>query len=698
MTNPLLRAALRYAKRGWAVFPLNGKKPYERGGFHLASTDRKQIKQWWKRWPNANIGIACDSQRGPIVIDIDGPSGYVLRESLNLPPTREARSRKGRSHLYYEPLLDGVSIPRLIRPFKDKKGNKIELDVLGDGGYVIAPPSIHPDTGRPYKWTNGIRPVRMPNEILQLLQQSKKSKKNAAPLPEVIGSGERNSLLTSLAGSMRRRNAGFDAILAALREENATRVVPPLDDKELAEIAEHVTKYPPAGHGENLTDLGNARRFVMQHQDMVRAVGIGKRPWRIWEGTHWAPDDTGEIERYAKSTVRSLYLEASHAGDDDVRNKILSHASKSEDARRVRSLLELARTEPEISLAPDAFDADPWLLNVENGTVDLRSGELRPHRREDLITRLAPIEYDPEARAPRWERFVVEVMNGDEELARFLQRAVGYSMTGDTREECLFFLWGQGANGKSIYLEILRGALGTYAQTADFSSFLSRSSEGPRNDLARMRGTRFVTASETEGDRGFDAGVIKKLTGNDTVVARKLYEESFEFRPQHKLWLAANHKPVVKEAGYAFWRRMRLIPFTVTFKGSKREDKEKLERTLKSEYAGILNWAIAGCLEWRQHGLQEPRAIQQATTSYQDENDALGEFLSQTCVFDRKSWASTADLYKVFGEWWIDTRGTRTPPYSNSWFNRSLGDRSEIRSEKRDSIPGWKGIALKHRV
>lgn len=698
MTNELLRAALRYAKRGWAVFPLNGKKPFERGGFHLATTDRAQIKKWWRKWPDANIGIACNSQHGPIVVDIDGPSGHVLREQLNLPATREAQSRKGRAHLYYDPLTDGTPVARMIRPLKGKDGKKIELDLLGDGGYVIAPPSVHPDTGRKYKWTTTLRLVPMPEEILQLVRKAKQARTGAEPLPKVIGSGERNSLLTSLAGSMRRRAAGYEAILAALREENAARVVPPLEDKELQEITKHVTKYPPAGHGENLTDLGNARRFIEQHKDMVRAVGRARNPWRIWEGTCWVPDDTGEIERYAKSTVRALYAEASHAADEDVRNKILVHANKSEQAPRVRALLDLATTEPEISLGPEAFDADPWLLNVENGTVDLRTGQLRRHRREDLITRLAPVEFDPSATCPRWERFVLEVMDGDEELVTFIQRSLGYALTGDTREECLFFLHGAGANGKSILLEIVRGLLGNYAQTSDFNSFLTRAGDGPRNDLARMRGTRFVTASEADGDKGFDTRVVKMLTGNDTVVARRLYEESFEFRPQHKIWLAANHKPVVKEAGHAFWRRMRLIPFTVTFKGKNKEPKDKLEAKLRSEFSGILNWMIEGCLEWQHNGLSEPKAIRRATQNYQEENDIIGEFVSQACTFDPSSWESITDVYKIFSEWWMESRGIRSQPISMGWFARMMTDRPELRSSKRGDIRGWKGIALTRKL
>lgn len=689
--SPILRAALAYAERGWRVFPLDGKRPFKGTRGHLdATTNLKQIRRWWREWPGANVGIACDSQSGPIVIDIDGPSGVELRDKLDLPETREAKTRRG-AHLYYDPLLSGATVPRLIGI--KHEGVKHKFDVLGDGGYVVAPPSIHPETGRKYKWVRKTKVRRLPKSILRLVKQSGVGvKKPADPLPDTIGEGERDVLLTSLAGSMRRRGASYEAILAALSEENATRCDPPLDDKQVRKIAKSISAKAPAGIGENLTDLGNARRFIAQHRDEVRSVGQGRGSWRIWDGPRWVPDETGEVHRLAKATVRSLHAEAGHAGDEDVRDALLKHATKSEQASSVAALLNLAATEPEISATLDTFDADPWLLNLENGTLDLKTGELREHRREDLMSKLAPVEYDERAKAKRWNRFLSEIMDGDDELVSFLQRAVGYSLTGSTREQCLFFCYGQGSNGKSTFLEIVRALLGDYAQQADFTTFLARKSEGPRNDLARMRGARLVTATEAHGDRGFDETVLKQLTGGDTIVARKLYEEFFEFTPTHKLFLAANHKPLVKEQTEAFWRRIRLIPFTVTFAADQRD--RKLPARLADELPGILNWAVEGCLAWQAEGLNEPRAVQRATRSYREENDLLGEFMAQRCKFESDSWISTPDLYKAFVDWWQETRGPRSQPVSMGWLGRMLSERPEIKAVKRQQVRGWKGIAV----
>jgi len=650
------------------------------------------IKRWWRRYPTANVGIACSSTAGPIVVDVDGRTGKkIVRELELLGYTAEASSRAGRLHLYFAPMGDGTTIARMIRPLS----KEVALDILGDGGYVVAPPSIHPDTRERYQWVNGdqhaMRPF--PRRMLSLLSNARNIKKVAPPLPEVIHEGERDTILTSLAGTMRRRGASQDAILAALREENVARVRPPLKDHELQRIASSIGRKDPAPVMEHATDLGNARRFITQHRDRVRSILSHRRPWLLWDGLRFVPDDTGEVERMGKDTVRALYTEAAQIPDEEQRNTMLKHALRSEGAQRIRAMLELASSEKEISAVPSAFDANRWLLNVVNGTVNLKTGKLQPHSRSDLITKLAPVEYDPTARAPRWERFLMEIMGGDEELVEFLQRAVGYSLTGDTREQCLFFCYGQGANGKSTFLETLRAVLGDYAQQSDFSSFLARNGDGPRTDIARMRGARFVTASEAHGHRDFDAKTVQSLTGTDTVVARHLYEREFEFKPQHKLWLAANHKPVVKEQTEAFWRRMRLLPFTVMVPKEKRD--KRLGRKLRREAPGILAWAIEGCLRWQQQGLIEPDAVRKATLGYKNENDVLGEFMEQCAAIEATGWTPVATLYRAFCDWWADTRGPRSAPLSPVWFGRLMSERPEFRQVKRHGMRGWKGISLK---
>lgn len=694
-----LTAALEYAKRGWRVFPLNGKVPYQgTHGHRDATTNAKQIRRWWQEWPNANVGIACDSQSGPIVVDIDGPTGAEFIASLDLPTTREASSGKAtKRHLYFDPMEDGSKIKRTIKLQPEKDGAKLAVDVLGDGGYVVAPPSIHPETGRRYKWIARTTPAPLPEEIAEAVRITREARHGngkgpAPPLPSKFGSGERDDLLTSLAGTMRRRGASEDAILAALREENQTRCDPPLEDKQLRKIARSIATKKPQPKVENKTDLGNARRFVTQHAAQVR--NIAGKYWLAWDGFRWARDDTGEVDRLAKATVRSIYGEAAALANDDERDALTKWAAKSEDARRISAMLKLASTEPELCVTADQLDADPWVLNCTNGTIDLRTGKLRAHSRADLLTKLVPVAYDVKAKAPRWESFLLEVMKGNAAVAAYLQRAVGYALTGDTREQCLFFCYGKGANGKSTFFEVLRLLLGDYGRQTDFTSFMSRSSsDGPRNDLARMKGARLVTASEAPSDKGFDETTLKRLTGDDTIVARRLYEDFIEFKPEHKIFLAANHKPIVKEQTPAFWRRMRLIPFTRVFAPEERD--KKLDKTLRGELPGVLAWAVRGCLAWQHEGLGMPKAVARATHDYQEENDLLGEFIAQRCSLAPTEWCSTVDLFRAFTEWWIETRGQRSASISMGWFGRMLGERVELKPTKKNQIRGWRGIGLR---
>lgn len=697
--NPLLKAALRYANRyGWRVFPLEGKEPRIKGGFRSATTDERTIKRWWKKWPDANIGIACDSEHGPIVIDVDEPkdeetSGFKFLEKLELPReglvTRSAVSREGRLHLYFLPMRDGTQLKRMIRPF-GPKDRKVAIDILGDGGYVVAPPSIHPDTGEPYRWEAKIDMAPFPKRLFRFLKKGSINK-IAPPLPEIIREGQRDMLLTSLAGSMRRRGASPRAILEALRIENASRVRPPLDELQLQKIAKSIGEKDPAQEDQNLTDLGNARRFVVQHHERLRSILTKKSsPWYIWLGTHWEPDKTGEAMRLAKQTVRSIHDEAERIQDEEKRAAIEAHAFKSEGAERIRAIVDLAKTEPEISLREDQLDRDLWLFNVQNGTIDLQTNKLLKHKKFDYITKLSPVEFNRKARAPRWLGFLEDIFAGDRALIGFIRRAVGYTLTGDVREHCLFFCHGRGRNGKSTFLETIRELMSDYSVQADFATFQSTRNDGPRHDLARMRGSRMVSAIEAHAERSFDATVLKQMTGGDTVTARNLYESSFEFRPQFKLWLAANHLPLVHEQTEAFWSRIFMIPFTVVIPAHKR--KKNLGRQLVKELPGILNWALEGCEEWRKNGLMAPDTVRKAIDDYKEEYDVLSEYMKERCRLNEKEWTTRSALYQSFADWWMETRGRN--PLSHTAFNRMIGERTDIRPRKREGVRGWRGVGI----
>jgi len=379
------------------------------------------------------------------------------------------------------------------------------------------------------------------------------------------------------------------------------------------------------------TDLGNAERFALEFGHRVRYVAKWGR-WLVWDGVRWAEDADGAAVRLAHAMIRTLYLAASELTDDDDRIRLLRHAVRSENAARIRALLECASVLEGIPIEPAALDAHPMRLTVANGTLDLSTGTLALARPEDFITKHTPIAFDAEARCPRWDAFLDRVVP-DAAVRGFLQRAAGYSLTGSTKEQVLFFLHGSGANGKSTFLEILRALGGDLSQQADFATLLERRDVGgPRSDLARLMGARIVTASEAAESRRLDETLVKSLTGGDTVSARRLYAEAIEFRPQLKLWMSSNDKPHIRGTDEGIWRRVRLVPFTVYIPPEERND--DLEEELRAELPGILAWAVRGCLDWQRDGLGEPDAVHEATQNYRDEEDAIGQFIAERCTRD----------------------------------------------------------------
>jgi putative DNA primase/helicase len=281
--------------------------------------------------------------------------------------------------------------------------------------------------------------------------------------------------------------------------------------------------------------------------------------------------------------------------------------------------------------------------------LDLRSLTLREARREYLITRLVPISYDPAATCPTWLAFLEQIMGGDQALITFVQKSVGYSLTGDTREQVIFLLYGSGANGKSTFLNILLKLLGEYGRSTRTETLLAKRYEGIPNDIARLASARVVTAVESEGGRRLAEALVKQLTGGDAICARFLHREYFEFSATFKVWIACNHKPVIRGTDHAIWRRIRLVPFTVTIP-DQAQDKTLTDKP-SAEMPGILNWALEGCRLWQQEGLMSPHAVSRATNAYREEMDALGAFLRECCVQEGGASETAAQLYGEYTEW-----------------------------------------------
>ena len=401
-----------------------------------------------------------------------------------------------------------------------------------------------------------------------------------------------------------------------------------------------------------LTDLGNAERLVKMHGKSIKYCFPMKK-YFVYDSQRWNSDNTGELRRMAKSVVKDLYRKAAELPDDAevLRKAIVKFSIQCENLKRLKDMVELAQSEDGIPVLPDDFDKDPFLINCLNGTVNLKTGDLRPHNRDDFITKLAPVNYNPDAECPAWLRHLDKIMDNNEELVRFLQRAYGYSMTGDTSERKIFIQYGSGANGKSLTNDTIALVMGDYAMRTPTETLLNKRNEGIPNDVARLKGARFVYASEAEQGKRFAESLIKDLTGGDKVCARFLHCEYFEFYPEFKLFLGTNHKPEVWGTDHAIWDRIMLIPFTVRIQKDEQIPKTEIIKIFKDEIDGIFTWLVKGCLSWQREGLGCPDAVRDATTNYKNEMDVIGDFMDDSCVFGDNFTVSAKDLYDAYKEW-----------------------------------------------
>lgn len=415
-------------------------------------------------------------------------------------------------------------------------------------------------------------------------------------------------------------------------------------------------------------DLGNAEALVALYGDRLRYDWRQGR-WLIWQEHHWVPDMDGHMGRVANSVARARMKAAADIDDKAARKAAYKWALRSEDRPRLAAMVALARNLKPIATAGAEFDAAPWLLGVSNGVVDLRTGTLQSGRPGDNITKSTGIVFDPRAEAPRWRKFLREIFDDDLDLVAYVRRAVGYCLTADCREECLFLLWGGGFNGKTVLLNILRALNGDYAANTPFSTFEATRYHTIPNDLAALVGKRLVTASETAEARRLNEARIKALTGRDPITCRFMRQEWFTYTPVFKVWLAMNNKPAIRGTDEGIWRRIRLIPFTVSFKG--RADLT-LEHKLKRELPGILAWGVRGCLDCQRNGLQEPDAVLAATEAYRTESDVLDRFLADCTIAGDGLMVRTGTLYQAYIDW---CKETGEKPLGGRWFGRKLSER-----------------------
>jgi putative DNA primase/helicase len=436
-----------------------------------------------------------------------------------------------------------------------------------------------------------------------------------------------------------------------------------------------------------LNDIGNATLLVKRHGGRIRYAADLRR-WFVWDGKRWTVDEAGHLMELAKATARSLLADAASIQEDHLRREVVRWANTSHNKTRLEAMIALASSDPAVAIKTHQFDADPMLLSVLNGTLDLRTGTLQAHAPQDLISKLAPVVFDPQAQAPIWGACLDRILGGNPNLIAFMRRLVGYTLTGSTAEQALFVLYGTGANGKTTFLEAIRGLLGELAMHTPTETLIQQKSRTAYNDLARLRGARFVTAVETGFGAKLAESLIKQLTGGDLLTARFLFGEFFEFRPAFKLFLATNHRPRIEGVDHGIWRRLILIPFAETIDAEERIP--DLAQKLEAELSGILNWALQGCREWQECGLQVPPEVLAATAEYRQDSDPFEKFWQEKCLIKPGSQATSKVLFSAYQQWCAEND---EEPKSQKWLAMRLKERG-IPHGKTSEGAFWKDLAL----
>lgn len=717
----MLEAALLYAKHGSYVFPAppGEKKSYKSkkfsGGRNWGATrDEKEIDRDFKHWPEANIGLPTGIKNGFFAVEADTLEGHQVdgiaslraleAKHGKLPDTRMVISPSGSEHYYFKYPTDCT-----IRNSASEIAPGV--DVRGEGGMVLAPPSIKPGVGA-YRWLKQLPIVAAPDWLIELCKLDETSHTPGeqsdvdpgeiavalAVLPNAdLGWEEWNRIGMAIYRATEGNDQGFWAfdlwshkstkynkanthdswyeryrscpptkigvgtifyltdlaspgwrvIYQAEQFERIYRESAAADEAAAKAAANDTAPEPkpdkPDPPDENeiapaFSEHALALLFAQDHCGELRYVAAWGK-WLIYDGIKWKFDDTRKAWTFAgKVCLRA----ARQTNKPSVAKQIAS-------AKTRAAVINIAGDDRRIAATVDQWDTDTWLLNTPGGVVDLRTGKMRPHRPEDYMTKSTAVTPDAKCPTPRWKAFLKTTTDNNIELENYIRRALGYSLTGLTIEQVLFFLYGQGQNGKGVLMTTAARIVADYHRTATLETFIVTANERHSTDVAGLRGARLVTVSETEEGKRWAESKIKEMTGGDKITARFMRQDNFDFYPEFKLWISGNHRPKLSSVTVAIRRRMNMLPFTVIIP-EKQRDRDLTEK-LKAEWPGILAWMIDGCLEWQRVGLQPPQIVTEATNSYLETEDTFGRWIAECFDRDVNGWLGSTELFQSWQPW-----------------------------------------------
>jgi putative DNA primase/helicase len=628
-----------------------------------ASTDEPTIRTWASQYKDCNWGIATGLKSGIIVIDVDPQHGGDLSwrklvQEHGEVDTVSVKTGNGGTHLYFK-YPDGIEV-----------GNRSGLggrgiDVRGNNGQVVAPYSIHPN-GIMYTWMHSPDEydiIDAPDWLLDLLEVGTDAE--FTPVGAKMEKGNRNNSIYHAALALARQGTMRDFAIIVVRkwiEEQGYHDIP-----EVELLATIDSAYKAAGKRtldvSERSDTFNAELLIdIYGDDLIYIPGMG---WFHWNDKVWQPDLDNAI-------TSQMFMKCMKSLRDEYAQKMASVSSKSEakelatmiqwtvrslSAASISAAVTLAGTFPLVRRETDDIDSvsSSTLLNCNNGTIDLLTGNLRKHNKKDMITKMVPVDFDATAKCPFWESTFELIFNGNKSLIEFMHRALGYSITGLTDERCFFICWGEsGANGKSTILETIQGILGTgYSQMSDMVVITSSTVDNRvSGSLAKLQGSRFVSMNEAEEHQKLSEALIKQLTGGDTVQAKFLYKNPFEYVPKFKLWIRTNEKPVVRSQTNSIWDRIKLIPFEHPIPKEMRLPRSVVDERLAEERQGILAWLVAGAKLWfADKALHDPVEISAAVSGYRTDSDIVKLFIDENCEESATSKVKSSDLYQCFTGW-----------------------------------------------